>query len=130
MLKPSKWTEENMDIRPLHTEEDYRTTLAEVSALVDLDPPRGSSEGDRLEVLGVLVELYENEHFPLERPDPIEAIKFRMEQAGLSVADMRPYIGNTNRVYEVLNGKRPLSLSMIRRLHEGLHIPAEVLIGV
>jgi len=118
-----------MDIRPLHTEEDYKAALAAVSELVDVDPAPGTSEGDRLEILSMLVERYEDEHFPLQSPDPIEAIKFRMEQAGLSVPDMQPYIGNANRVYEVLNGKRALSLTMIRRLHAGLHIPAEVLIG-
>jgi HTH-type transcriptional regulator / antitoxin HigA len=118
-----------MDIRPLRTEEDYKAALAAVSALVDADPAAGTPEGDRLEILSLLVERYEDEHFPLERPDPVEAIKFRMEQQGLKASDMQPYIGNTNRVYEVLNGKRALSLSMIRRLHAGLHIPAEVLIG-
>ncbi|MBN3757419.1 transcriptional regulator [Paraburkholderia sp. Tr-20389] len=118
-----------MDIRPLRTEEDYKTALAAVSTLVDTDPAPDTPEGDELEILSMLVEHYENEHFPLESPDPIEAIKFRMEQQGLSVPDMQPFIGNANRVYEVLNGKRALSLTMIRRLHAGLHIPAEVLIG-
>jgi HTH-type transcriptional regulator/antitoxin HigA len=117
-----------MDIRLLHTKEDYRAALAEVSTLVDIDPEPNTLEGDRLELLGVLVGRYEDEHFPLERPDPIEAIKFRMEQEQLSIADMQEYIGGANRVYEVLAGKRALSLAMIRRLHEGLHIPAEVLI--
>jgi len=118
-----------MDIRPLRTEEDYKAALAAVSTLVDADPAAGTPEGDRLEVLALLVEHYEAVHFPLAKPDPVDAIKFRMEQQGLSVADMKPYIGNTNRVYEVLNGKRPLSMAMIRRLHTGLHIPADVLIG-
>lgn len=118
-----------MNIRPLHTEEDYKAALATVSALVDADPAPGTPDGDRLEILSLLVERYEEAHFPLESPDPVEAIKFRMEQQGLTASDMQPYIGNTNRVYEVLNGKRALSLSMIRRLHEGLRIPAEVLIG-
>lgn len=118
-----------MDIRPLRTEEDYKAALAAVSALVDADPAPGTPDGDRLEILSLLVERYEEAHFPLESPNPIEAIKFRMEQQGLTVSDMQPYIGNTNRVYEVLNGKRSLSIAMIRRLHAGLHIPAEVLIG-
>jgi HTH-type transcriptional regulator/antitoxin HigA len=117
-----------MDIRLLHTEEDYRAALAETSTLVDIDPEPNTLEGDRLELLGVLIGRYEDEHFPLERPDPIEAIKFRMEQEQLSIADMQEYIGGANRVYEVLAGKRALTLAMIRRLHEGLHIPAEVLI--
>jgi HTH-type transcriptional regulator/antitoxin HigA len=118
-----------MDIRPLYTEDDYEAALARVSALVDLDPATRTPEGDELEVLSILVEHYEAGCFPMEKPDPIEAIRFRMEQSGLTVADMRPYIGPPNRVYEVLNGTRPLSLGMIRRLHEGLDIPAEVLIG-
>jgi len=118
-----------MDIRPLHTEEDYNAALAVVSKLVDADPAPGTPDGDSLDILSMLVERYEEEHFPIERPDPVEAIKFRMEQAGLSVVDMKPYIGNTNRVYEILSGRRPLSLQMIRRLHSGLNIPAEVLIG-
>jgi HTH-type transcriptional regulator/antitoxin HigA len=120
----------NMDIRPLHTEDDYKAALATVSELVDADPAPGTPDGDRLDILSILVERYEAETFPLQSPDPVEAIKFRMEQAGLSVPDMQPYIGNANRVYEVLNRKRALSLSMIRRLHAGLHIPADVLIGV
>ena len=86
-------------------------------------------EGDRLEILTALAENYEAKHFPVELPDPVEAIKFRMEQGNLSVADMQPYIGNANRVYEVLTRTRSLSLKMIQRLHHGLHIPAEVLIG-
>jgi HTH-type transcriptional regulator/antitoxin HigA len=118
-----------MEIRPLHDEADYKAALARVSTLVDLDPEAGTPEGDELEVLSILVERYEAKHFPMEKPDPIEAIRFRMEQSGLTVADMRPYIGPPNRVYEVLNGTRPLSLAMIRRLHEGLNIPADVLIG-
>jgi HTH-type transcriptional regulator / antitoxin HigA len=117
-----------MEIRPLHTNDDYKAALKRTSALVDLDPARGTPEGDELEVLSILVERYEAEHFPMEKPDPIEAIRFRMEQAGLSVQDMGAYIGAPNRVYEVLSGKRPLSLSMIRRLHDGLNIPADVLI--
>jgi HTH-type transcriptional regulator/antitoxin HigA len=119
----------DMDIRPLRTEGDYKAALAAVSVLVDADPAPDTPEGDALEILSMLVEHYESEHFPLENPDPIEAIKFRMEQQGLSVPDMQPFIGNANRVYEVLNGKRTLSLAMIRRLHAGLHIPAEILIG-
>lgn len=117
-----------MDIRPIRTEADYNVVLKEISALVDLDPAPDSPEGERLDVLATLAQAYEAKHFPIELPDPIEAIKFRMEQGGLSIADMQPYLGNSNRVYEVLNRKRGLSLAMIRRLHDGLHIPAEVLI--
>ncbi|WP_186264865.1 helix-turn-helix domain-containing protein [Burkholderia gladioli] len=119
-----------MTIRPIRGEQDYEAALAEVSALVDADPAPGTPEGDKLEILSFLVERYEDARFRLRAPDPIAAIKFRMEQGGLTVADLKPYIGNTNRVYEVLNGKRPLSLAMIRRLHQGLRIPADVLIGV
>ena len=112
-----------MESRPLHTEEDYRAALAGVSALVHLFPESGTPEGDALEVLIILVERYEAEHFP------IEAIRFWMEQGGLSVSDMKPYIGSPNRVYEVLRGKRPSSLGMTRHLHEGLQIQSEVLVA-
>lgn len=118
-----------MNIHPIRTEEDYKEALSLVSRLVDADPASNTPDGDRLDILSILIERYEAEHFPLNAPSPIEAIKFRMEQAGLSVPDMQPYIGNSNRVYEVLNGRRALSLSMIRRLREGLHISADVLIG-
>ncbi|MDC6177903.1 transcriptional regulator [Ralstonia solanacearum] len=118
-----------MDIRPLHTEKDYNEALAIVLALVDADPAAGTPDGDRLEILSTLIEHYEARYFPLAHPTAIEAIRFRMEQGDLTVQDMQPYIGKTNRVYEVLNGKRGLSLEMIRRLHAGLHIPAEVLIA-
>lgn len=119
-----------MHIRPIRTEADYEAALIVVSTLVDADPSPDSPGGELLDILSILIERYEADHFPLNVPSPIEAIKFRMEQAGLTVPDMQPYIGNSNRVYEVLNGTRALSLSMIRRLHAGLHIPAEVLIGM
>lgn len=119
----------SMDIHPIRTKQDYAAALKVASALVDADPAPGTEAGDKLDVLSILIERYEVDHFPLKAPSPIEAIKFRMEQAGLSVGDMKPYIGNSNRVYEVLNGRRELSLAMIRRLHDGLHIPADVLIG-
>lgn len=117
-----------MDIRPIHTKVDYKAALKMVSALVDADPKRGTPDGDRLEVLGALLVAYEAKHYPIELPDPIEAIKFRMEQQGLSAKDLQPMIGGLNRVYEVLNRKRPLSLAMVRRLHSGLGISAECLI--
>ena len=117
-----------MEIKAIRTEADYIAALREVSALIDLDPASDSPEGERLEVLGTLVQAYEAKHYPIDPADPIEAIKFRMDQSGLSVKDLVPYIGPPNRVYEVLSYKRPLSLNMIRRLSEGLHIPAEVLI--
>lgn len=117
-----------MEIKAIRTEADYLAALSEVSALIDLDPAADTPQGERLEVLGTLVQAYEAKHCPIDLPDPIEAIKFRMEQSGLTVKDLVPYVGPTNRVYEVLAGKRSLSLGMIRRLSAGLHIPAEVLI--
>ena len=118
-----------MDIRPIRTEADYRATLAQVSALLEADPEPGTPQGDRLDILVTLVQAWEARHFPIEAPDPVEAIKFRMEQGGLSVKDLEPIIGRPNRVYEILNRKRPLTLAMIRRLHRSLGIPAEVLIA-
>lgn len=110
----------------LKNEAEYQEALAYVETLMDAAP--GSPEEDELELFSMLVEQYENEHFPIDLPDPIEAIKFRMEQQGLSRKDLRPYIGSQSKVSEVLNRKRPLSLAMIRALHEGLGIPAEVLL--
>ena len=118
-----------MEIRPIHTKADYKAALTAVSALVDADPKRGTPDADRLEVLGTLLEAYEAQHFHIELPDPIEAIKFRMEQQGLSAKDLTPMIGGLNRVYEVLNRKRTLSIAMVRRVHEGLGISADCLIG-
>ncbi|CAM3877964.1 helix-turn-helix domain-containing protein [Castellaniella denitrificans] len=117
-----------MEIRPIRSEADYEATLKEVSRLVDLDPAPGTTEGDRLDVLATLVQAYEAHHYPVDLPDPIEAIKFRMEQSGLSVKDLEPMIGRRNRVYEILNRKRALTLPMIRKLHRDLGIPAESLI--
>ena len=118
-----------MEIRPIRTKSDYKAALKIVSALVDADPKRGTPDGDRLEVLGTLVEAYEAQHYPIALPDPIEAIKFRMEQQGLRPKDLTPMIGGLNRVYEVLNRKRPLSIAMVRRLNGSLGISAECLIG-
>lgn len=118
-----------MEISPIHTEADYEAALAAVAALMTDDPLPGTPAGDRLEVLATLVQAYEAQHYPISAPDPIEAIKFRMEQQGLTVADLQPYIGPPHRVYEVLTRKRSLSLAMIRRLHAGLAIPAASLIG-
>lgn len=118
-----------MEIRPIHNDADHRAVLAEISTLMESDPARGTPDGDRLEVLATLVEAYEARHYPVASPDPVEAIKFRMEQQGLSPKDLQPQIGRLNRVYEVLTRKRPLTLPMIRRLHADLGIPAESLIG-
>ncbi|MGB7400924.1 helix-turn-helix domain-containing protein [Castellaniella sp.] len=117
-----------MDIRPIRTETDYKASLKTISRLMESDPDLGTPEGDRLDVLTTLVQAYEAKHFQIDLPDPVEAIKFRMEQAGLTAKDLEPMIGQRNRVYEILNRKRPLTLPMIRRLHKGLGIPAENLI--
>lgn len=115
-----------MDIKPIRSEEDYQAALREIESL--MSAVGGSAEGERLDVLATLVEAYERQHFPLELPDPVEAIKFVMEQRGLTVKDLEPMIGRANRVYEVLSYKRPLTLKMIWRLHRELGIPAECLI--
>ncbi len=119
-----------MNIHPIRTKADYKRALRDVSAYFDNEPEPGSAEGDRFEILTTLVEAYEARQFPIEAPDPIEAIRFRMEQGGLTVKDLVPSIGQPNRVYEVLNRKRGLTLEMIRNLHRNLGIPAESLIGV
>ena len=100
-----------------------------MSAYFDQEPEPGSEDGDRFEILLALVQAYEVRNFPVEAPDPIEAIRFRMEQGGLTVKDLVPSIGQPNRVYEVLNRKRGLSIQMIRNLHRNSGIPAESLIG-
>lgn len=117
------------DIRPIRTEADYEAALRAVSPWFENEPATDTPEADQFEVLLTLIEAYERKHFPLALPDPIEAIKFRMEQEGLGVKDLEPMIGRSNRVYEVLSRKRPLTLAMIRRLHHGLGIPAEVLVA-
>jgi HTH-type transcriptional regulator/antitoxin HigA len=121
MLELSK-----MDIKPVKTNADYRATLNEIDTLMVAGPD--TPEGEKLDVLVTLVEAYEQKHYPLDLPDPVEAIKFEMEQKGLTVKDLEPMIGKSNRVYEVLNRKRSLTLKMIWRLHEQLGIPAESLI--
>jgi HTH-type transcriptional regulator/antitoxin HigA len=118
-----------VNIRPIHTEADYQAALGDIAGLMESDPAPGTPKGDRLDILATLVQAYEARHFPIDAPDPVEAIKFRMEQRGLTVKDLEPIIGRANRVYEVLNRKRPLTLAMIRRLHRSLGIPAEVLIA-
>lgn len=117
-----------MDIRPIRTDADYRATLEEISRLMESDPDLGTPEGDRLDILVTLVQAYEIKHFPITAPDPVEAIKFRMDQSGMSIKDLEPIIGKSNRVYEVLNRKRSLTLAMIQKLHAGLGIPAESLL--
>ncbi len=115
-----------MQIKPIKTESDYRAVLMEIESLMgaELDTP----EGDRLDVLVTLVQAYEARHFPVDLPDPVDAIKFRMEQTGLSAKDLVPMIGQRNRVHEILNRTRPLTVRMIWKLHTQLGIPAESLI--
>ena len=118
-----------MEVRAIRNDETYRATLARVSDLIDLDPVPDCAEGEELEILGTLVQAYEAKHYPISLPDPIEAIKFRMEQDGITIKDLEQIIGKSNRVYEVLARKRPLTLGMIRRINANLGIPATVLIG-
>lgn len=113
----------------LETEEDHGRALREIDQLVSLDPPQGSEAAQRLELLVLLTAHYEKQRFPAGAIDPVEAIRFRMEQQGLRRRDLIPYIGRRNRVSEVLNHKRRLTQGMIRRLHEGLGIPLEALIA-
>jgi HTH-type transcriptional regulator/antitoxin HigA len=115
-----------MEIRPIKTEADYEAALEEIERLFDVRPD--TPEGDRLEVLVMLVEAYEEKHYAIPLPDPIEAIQYHIESRGLTRRDLEAYIGSRGRVSEILNRKRPLSIEMIRRLHAGLGIPAEVLI--
>lgn len=117
-----------MDVTPIKTKRDYRRALKEIEAV--MDAKRGTPEGDRLDVLVTLVEAWEAKHYPLDLPDPIEAIKYHMELKGLGPRDLVRYIGSRNRVYEVLSRKRALTLRMIWRLHRGLGIPAESLIKI
>lgn len=114
------------EVKPIRTEADHEAALEEVGAL--WGAPYGTPEGDRLDVLATLIDVYEAKHHPMDPPDPIEAIKFRMEQQGMTRKDLEELIGTRTRVAEVLNRKRALSIGMIRRLNARLGIPAEVLI--
>lgn len=115
-----------MNIKPIKTENDYLEALERLEVI--FDSKIGSPEGDELEILGILIDQYENEHFPIGLPDPVEAIKFRMEQMGYNQNDLANIVGLKSRASEILNRKRKLSLEMIRQLHERLHIPTDVLI--
>ena len=115
-------------VKVIKTDDDYRKAMVKIEKLMDSDPAPGTPEGDTLELLAFLVSKYEEEHFPMDKPDPVEAIKFRMDQMGLSQRDLIPYIGSRSKVSEVLNGKRPLTLKMIRAINKHLKIPAENLI--
>lgn len=115
-----------MNIKLIKTDKDYQKALKRLEVIFDARP--STKEGDELEILGVLIEKYEDEHYPIEAPDPIEAIKFRMEQMGYKQKDLAKIIGYKGRVSEILNRKRKLTLEMIRSLHEKLNIPLESLI--
>lgn len=115
-----------MQIKPIKTEADNEAALARIEQLFDAEPD--TPEGDELEILATLVHAFEEEHYPIAPPDPIEAIKFRMEQQGLKDVDLVPYFGQRSRVSEILNRKRKLTITMIRKLNEGLKIPLDCLI--
>jgi HTH-type transcriptional regulator/antitoxin HigA len=115
-----------MEIKLIKTENDYNQALERLEVV--FDAKKGTSEGDELELLSILIEQYENTHFPIDLPDPIEAIKFRMEQMGYNQNDLAKIIGLKSRASEILSKKRKLSLEMIRQLHTSLHIPTDVLI--
>lgn len=116
-----------MNIKPIRSDEDLKAAFARMDEVWGAEI--GSPEGDELEILALLIEKYEDEHYPMPPSDPIEAIKFRMDQQGLTPRDLEQYIGTSGRVSEVLNGKRRLSLAMIKRLHDGLRIPYESLLA-
>jgi len=115
-----------MNVKPIKTKKDYQQALVRLELI--FDAKRETKEGDELEILGILIDQYENEHFPIDLPDPIEAIKFRMEQLGYTQTDLAKIVGLKSRASEILNKKRKLSLDMIRQLHEKLNIPTDVLI--
>ena len=116
-----------MNIKPIRNDADLRAAFVRLESI--FQAPEGSPEADEMEVLVALVEAYENKHYPIGPADPIEAIKFRMEQQGLATKDLEPFIGSSGRVSEVLNRKRALSLRMVKRLHDGLKIPYESLLS-
>jgi len=118
----------NIDIKVIETEVEYEAALKRIDQLLDIDPEPESQEGQELQLLLVLVEKYEDEHYAIDMPDPIEAIKVRMDDLGLKAKDLIPYIGDKGTVSKVLNRKIPLSINMIRRLSSALHIPAEILL--
>lgn len=115
-----------MTIKPINTEHDYDRAMQRLEKIFDAQ--RGTPQGDELEVLGILIEKYEDKHFPIGFPDPIEAIKFRMEQLGYNQSDLAKVIGLKSRTSEILNRKRKLTLDIIRQLHDKLNIPTDVLI--
>lgn len=116
-----------MNIKPIRNNDDLRTAFKRLEKIYQAQ--EGTAVADEMEILVTLIEAYEHKHFPISAADPVEAIKFRMEQQGLTQKDLEPYIGSSGRVSEVLNHKRRLSLQMVKRLHEGLHIPYESLLS-
>ena len=116
-----------MEIRPIKTEEDYNTSIRRIEVL--WGAKKDTPQGDELDLLVTLVESYEMKHYPIAPPDPVDAIKFRMEQMDMTKADMVQYIGSQSRVSEILNGRRKLTLGMIKALYKGLRIPAEILLA-
>ncbi len=116
-----------MDIKPIRTEDDYKATLARIEEI--WEAKTGSEESEELDVLATLVEAYENKYYPVDPPDPIEAINFRMDQMGLTRKDLEPFIGHRGRVAEILNRRRKLSIEMVRNLSKGLGISADILIA-
>lgn len=115
-----------MNITPIRNEQDYQNALDRLEVI--FDAKKGTPEGDELEILSILIDKYENENFPIDMPDPIEAIKFRMEQMGMNQKDLAEVVGFKSRVSEILNKKRKLTLDMIRKLNTQLHIPTDVLL--
>lgn len=117
----------SMNIKPIRNDQDLHAALQRLETVFQAQ--EGTSEADEMEILVTLIEAYENKHYPISAADPVEAIKFRMEQQGLTQKDLEPYIGSSGRVSEVLNRRRRLSLQMVKRLHDGLHIPYESLLS-
>ena len=115
-----------MNLKPIKTKKDYQQAMERLEVI--FDAKKGTAQGDELEILGILLDQYENDHFPIDLPDPIEAIKFRMEQMGYTQSDLARVVGLKSRASEILSKKRKLSLEMIRQLHEKFNIPTDVLI--
>jgi HTH-type transcriptional regulator / antitoxin HigA len=118
-----------MEPKVIGSKEEYHESLRELERLMDLRPEPGSSDWDKLQLFSTLIEVYETQEFEFDIPDPIDAILYRMEEQGLRQKDLVPFIGSKSKVSEILSGKRPLTLSMIRKLHEGLRIPLQALVG-
>lgn len=116
-----------MDVRPIRNEDDYKWALAQIEPYFDNEPELGTPESDRFEVLAILIEAYEDQHYPIEHSDPIEIIKFMLDANGMKQSDLARFVGTPSRASEIMNRKRPLTLAMIRSISEGLHIPIAAL---